>query len=77
MQCSWYQILQYSKGPAIAAPRDQLAKGALFVSGEAKSTQYFMIYKIMQEPLVASSYCFVSAAHATKALSHNNSSPWA
>ena len=34
----------YSRGPAIAPPRDKPAKGALFVSGGAKSTQYFMLF---------------------------------
>ena len=35
---------EYSRGPAIAPPRDKPAKGALFVSGGAKSTQYFMLF---------------------------------
>ena len=34
----------YRRGPAIAPPRDKPAKGALFVSGGAKSTQYFMLF---------------------------------
>ena len=63
------------RGPSIAPPRDKLAKGALFRVRGAKSTQYFMLswyfmmYKIMKEPLVARSWCFVSAAQATKDLS--------
>ena len=32
----------YSRGPAIAVPRDKLAKRALFVSRAAKLSQYFM-----------------------------------
>ena len=35
---------QYSRGPTIAAPHDKPAKGGLFVSGGAKSTQHFMLF---------------------------------